>query len=104
MDRFKLIDWEDVRLGDPAEDIAYSLSENVIGGELRAAFWRGYGDHTSLDLAAMQHRVELWWPLVILASGLWWLERYCKPVAEDQLPRDFFRSGVEERLRWHAAT
>ncbi len=101
VDRFKLIDWEDVRLGDPAEDIAYSFSENMIGDELRAAFWRGYGDHTSLDLGALQHRAELWRPLVIFSSGLWWLERYCRPLAEDQLPRKFFLDGAEERLRWH---
>ena len=38
----QLVDWEDVRLGDPAEEVAFVFTENQLPEAGRARFWEGY--------------------------------------------------------------
>ncbi len=37
-----LIDWEDTRVGDPAEEVAYFFTETQCDTQRRQAFWHGY--------------------------------------------------------------
>lgn len=72
-----LIDWEYARLGDPADEIAYTFDQNDLNTAQREAFWRGYRGDASGDraLADIVDRVSWWEPLTLLGSTLWWVQR-----------------------------
>ena len=75
-----LIDWEYARLGDPADEIAYLIDQNVLDAEPRDAFWRGYRAPVSRagSLADIMERTTWWAPLTLLGSTLWWVERFVR--------------------------
>jgi aminoglycoside phosphotransferase (APT) family kinase protein len=66
-----LIDWEYARLGDAADEIAYTFSQNGLSVAQRDAFWNGYGATTGIV-----ERVASWEPVTLLGSALWWIERW----------------------------
>jgi aminoglycoside phosphotransferase (APT) family kinase protein len=80
-----LIDWEYARVGDPADDIAYTFDQNDLTEDQRAAFWRGYrqgiGDRTRV--APIAERVTWWEPVTLLGSTLWWVERWVRRIEAD---------------------
>jgi aminoglycoside phosphotransferase (APT) family kinase protein len=71
-----LIDWEDWRIGDPAEEIAYIFTENDLSHEQQQAFWDGYHDVNGAEVSAIARRVPVWAPVTLIGSIAWWLERY----------------------------
>ncbi|WP_016698317.1 phosphotransferase family protein [Actinoalloteichus spitiensis] len=86
-----LVDWEDVRVGDPAEDVAYLFGESSVAPAARSAFWRGYASRSSREVVeAVRARAGVWEPVVLLASAVWWWDRYTRLV-EGALSRS---SGV----------
>jgi aminoglycoside phosphotransferase (APT) family kinase protein len=72
----KLIDWEDWRIGDPAEEIAYIFTENDLSHEQQQAFWDGYRKMNGAEVSAIMTRVSVWAPVTLIGSIAWWLERY----------------------------
>ncbi|RIK46721.1 MAG: hypothetical protein DCC58_02265 [Chloroflexi bacterium] len=68
----RLIDWEYVRTGDPAEDLAYLTTEQVLDTTSWNDLARGYisagGDLRTLE------RVPRYRPLVALDAALWWAD------------------------------
>lgn len=80
-----LIDWEYARLGDPADEIAYTFSQNGLDPTQRDAFWNGYrhsiGPH--FPLADLVDRVRWWEPVTLLGSALWWIERWSRRADAD---------------------
>lgn len=80
-----LIDWEYVRVGDPADEIAYLFDQNGLSEHQREAFWRGYGDCTAgrAALRDVMDRVDWWEPLTLLGSTLWWVERWVRRTEAD---------------------
>lgn len=95
---FTLIDWEDVRIGDPAQEIAYFFAENQIEYELRKIFWTSYAATSERDVDALMARTNTWSNPAILDSTLWWLNRYFEPPVGESLSPRFFLEGLEERL------
>jgi aminoglycoside phosphotransferase (APT) family kinase protein len=105
-----LIDWEYSRLGDPADEIAYSLDQNGLTPAQRTAFWRGYrqGFTGSQDLfCRVVERVNWWEPLTLLGSALWWVERWVRRAeadvaarADPEVPREagYYADNVSHRL------
>lgn len=71
-----LIDWEDWRIGDPAEEIAYIFTENDLSHDQQQAFWDGYHDVNGAEVPAIAGRVSVWAPVTLIGSIAWWLERY----------------------------
>ena len=104
----RLVDWEDVRLGDAAEEVAYVLTENALSEDRRAAFWSGYADVRGRGAEAVAARVATWEPIVLFGSAMWWLDRYARKLnalrsgALDSLvPRalSHYRAEALQRLR-----
>lgn len=104
-----LIDWEYARLGDPADEIAYTFDQNGLTIAQREAFWRGYHDGASGDrrLADIVDRVSWWEPLTLLGSTLWWVQRWVRRSDADgagtidpEVPRelDYYLDHVLRRL------
>jgi aminoglycoside phosphotransferase (APT) family kinase protein len=62
-----LVDWEDARPGDPAEELAYLAEMDALPGPALALVLEGY------DVAGMAERIVAWRPLVALSAGLWYL-------------------------------
>ncbi len=62
-----LVDWEDSRIGDPAEELAYLAEMDALPPRALAAVLEGYGE------PGMGERVAAWRPLVALSAGLWYL-------------------------------
>jgi aminoglycoside phosphotransferase (APT) family kinase protein len=97
-----LIDWEYARLGDPADEIAYTFVQNALDASRRESFLRGYrvvvGDGPSAETEA---RVATWEPLTLLGSALWWVERHVRRVAADRAKADdpSTRRSAEHYLR-----
>lgn len=105
----KLIDWEYARVGDPADEIAYTFDQNGLNPIQRDAFWRGYrrelADQAWLDRAAK--RVIWWEALTLLGSTLWWVERWVRRIEADTaktadlvVPRElgYYRDRAVSRL------
>jgi Ser/Thr protein kinase RdoA (MazF antagonist) len=71
-DALALIDWEFARDGDPAEDIAYLVSEQNLPPDQVAELAEGYvgadGDPWAFA------RLPAWLPLVALDAALWWAD------------------------------
>lgn len=77
-----LIDWEYTRLGDPADEMAYTFDQNALTPSQRRAFWDGYrkGTDGSSSLTHIIERVDWWEPVTLLGSALWWVERWVRRV------------------------
>jgi len=75
-----LIDWEYTRLGDPADEIAYTFDQNALTPSQRRAFWRGYqqGANSGTRLPRLIERTGWWEPVTLLGSALWWVERWVR--------------------------
>jgi Ser/Thr protein kinase RdoA (MazF antagonist) len=104
-----LIDWEYARLGDPADEIAYTSDQNGLTPAQREAFWRGYrqGARADARLAEIADRVSWWEPLTLLGSTLWWVQRWVRGSDADaagthdpEVPRelDYYLDHVRHRL------
>ena len=104
-----LIDWEDVRIGDPAEEIAYAFTENRLKPEQRDAFWQGYLSHASGDMDSLKARVEVWQPATSFGSAMWRLDRYVRRLTAEaggpddgSVPRglDYYLTNALRRLEY----
>jgi hypothetical protein len=75
-----LIDWEYTRLGDPADELAYTFDQNALAPSQRRAFWDGYqqGMDSRSQLTHIIERVGWWEPVTLLGSALWWVERWVR--------------------------
>lgn len=104
-----LIDWEYARRGDPADEIAYTFSQNGLIAAQRDAFWRGYGAGFGAEqpVELVIDRVRWWEPVTLLGSALWWVERWVRRVEADaaggvdpSAPREvsYYLDNVLERL------
>ena len=72
----RFIDWEDTRIGDPAEELAYIVSEAELNDLQQEHLWRGYSaTRPDADLDGVRLRMEGWGPIVAIASIRWWLDR-----------------------------
>jgi Ser/Thr protein kinase RdoA (MazF antagonist) len=80
-----LIDWEYARVGDPADELAYTFDQNGLTTGQRASFWRGYraGVPSPERLAHIADRVSWWEPVTLLGSTLWWTERWVRRIDAD---------------------
>lgn len=80
-----LIDWEYTRLGDPADEMAYTFDQNALTPSQRRAFWDGYqqGMDSRSRLAHIIERVNWWEPVTLLGSALWWVERWVRRTELD---------------------
>ena len=78
-----LIDWEYVRWGDPADEIAYLCDQNVLPEPQRTAFWRGYAAASDRPPGRVRDRTTWWEPLTLLGSTLWWVERWVRRTEAD---------------------
>lgn len=80
-----LIDWEYTRLGDPADEMAYTLDQNALTPAQRRAFWDGYrqGMGSRSRPAHIMERVNWWEPVTLLGSTLWWVERWVRRTELD---------------------
>jgi aminoglycoside phosphotransferase (APT) family kinase protein len=81
-----LIDWEYTRLGDPADELAYTFDQNALTPSQRRAFWEGYqhgADGPSPQSAHVVERTAWWEPVTLLGSALWWVERWVRRTELD---------------------
>lgn len=107
--KVRLLDWEDVRVGDAAEEVAYILAENALSDEGRLALWSGYIDARGDSSDAVAARVAAWEPIVLFGSAMWWLDRYARKlnarrsggVSSVMVPRALahYRAQALQRLR-----
>ena len=104
-----MIDWEYARLGDPADEIAYTFDQNGLTTAHREAFWRGYQLGVSSDhrLSDIIDRVSWWEPLTLLGSTLWWVQRWVRRsdahvagTLDPEAPRelDYYFGHIVRRL------
>ena len=71
----RFIDWEDTRIGDPAEELAYIVSEADLSDFRKEHLWRGYSaTRPNADLDGVRLRMAYWGPIVAMASIRWWLD------------------------------
>lgn len=75
-----LIDWEYTRLGDPADEIAYTFDQNTLTESQQRAFWAGYRQTIDgrLQVDNIMSRANWWLPVTLLGSALWWAERWVR--------------------------
>lgn len=80
-----LIDWEYTRLGDPADELAYTFDQNALTPSQCRAFWDGYrhGMDGGSRPAHIIERVAWWEPVTLLGSALWWVERWVRRTELD---------------------
>jgi Phosphotransferase enzyme family len=104
-----LIDWEYTRLGDPADEMAYTFDQNALTSSQRRAFWNGYrqGMDGRSRLAPIIERVDWWEPVTLLGSALWWVERWVRRTeldtegkADPGVPREpgYYFGHVKSRI------
>jgi aminoglycoside phosphotransferase (APT) family kinase protein len=104
-----LIDWEYTRLGDPADEMAYTFDQNTLTPSQRRAFWDGYqqGIDSRSRLTHIIERVDWWEPVTLLGSALWWAERWVRRTeldtvgkADPEVPRkpDYYFDHVISRI------
>jgi len=62
-----LVDWEDARMGDPAEELAYLAEMDALSDRAVGRVLEGY------DVPGMPDRVAAWRSVVALSAGLWFL-------------------------------
>ncbi len=96
-----LIDWEYCRLGDPADEIAYTFDQNALTASQREAFWAGYADGLGdpSRLAHVSERVGWWEPVTLLGSTLWWVQRWVRRSELESLGHD--DAGVPRELAYY---
>ena len=106
--KVRLLDWEDVRLGDAAEEVAYIFTENTLSKSGRVAFWNGYSDARGVGADSVARRVTVWEPIVLFGSAMWWLDRYARKLnalrssmPNSLVPRalSYYRAQALQRLR-----
>lgn len=75
-----LIDWEYTRLGDSADEIAYTFDQNTLTESQQGAFWAGYRRAVDgrLHVYDIMSRADWWLPVTLLGSALWWAERWVR--------------------------
>lgn len=81
-----LIDWEYARVGDPADEIAYTVDQNALTSAQRKAFWDGYArgmDGGGSRVGHIAERAAWWEPVTLLGSTLWWVERWVRRTESD---------------------
>jgi aminoglycoside phosphotransferase (APT) family kinase protein len=80
-----LIDWEYARIGDPADEIAYSFAQHGWTAEERTAFWRGYRDGRAgvRSVEDAIARVSWWEPVTTLGSTFFWVQRWARHAIAD---------------------
>jgi aminoglycoside phosphotransferase (APT) family kinase protein len=80
-----LIDWEYTRLGDPADEMAYTFDQNALTPSQREAFWDGYQQNidSRSRVDHIMERVGWWEPVTLLGSALWWVERWVRRAEAD---------------------
>lgn len=80
-----LIDWEYARLGDVADELAYTFDQNLLTGPQRDAFWEGYRRAAPADarLDRIAERIHWWEPMTLVGSALWWVERWVRRTELD---------------------
>ena len=104
-----LIDWEYTRLGDPADEMAYTFDQNALTPSQRRAYWDGYqqGIDSRSRLTHIIERVDWWEPVTLLGSALWWAERLVRrtkldtdgtPDPEVQREPDYYFDHVISRI------
>jgi len=102
-----LIDWEDTRLAEPAEEIAYTFTESKLDTSQRNTFWEGYSSQAEKDLGALKARVAVWEPVTAFGSAIWWLDRYARSLRveaggldDGSAPksREYYLNNALERL------
>ena len=68
----RFIDWEDTRIGDPAEELAYIVSEADLSDFQQGHLWRGYSaTRPDADLDGIRLRMTRWGPIVAISSIRW---------------------------------
>ncbi len=95
-------------MGDPAEELAYIVTENCLDDIRRQAFLSAYcGMRETSPL--FRARVSLWEPLTALFSAMWWVERATRRMSFDGGKPDdgsapktvhYYLERAEQRLRW----
>lgn len=107
-----LIDWEYTRLGDPADELAYTFDQNALTPSQRRAFFDGYQQSTDnrsrlTHLTHIIDRASWWEPVTLLGSTLWWVERWVRRTERDtegradpEVPRepDYYFDHVMRRI------
>ena len=104
-----LTDWEYTRLGDPADEIAYTFDQNALTPSQREAFWDGYwhGTGTRPQLTRMMERARWWEPVTLLGAALWWAEPWVRRTqpgtegtADPGVPRepDYYYGHLTSRI------
>lgn len=87
----RLIDWEDARAGDPAEELAYLGEMDALPDRALGHVLAGYG------APAMAERVGAWRALVALSAGLWFLAEGRPGPARTLLAQARERSSAPRR-------
>lgn len=104
-----LIDWEYTRIGDAADEIAYTFDQGGLGAEQRDAFWRGYWESAGRPSPPpyVVDRVAWWEAVTLLGSTLWWTERWVRCAEAETAGQvdlaaakgvPYYRQHVLERL------
>lgn len=81
-----LIDWEYGRIGDPADEIAYTFAQCEASTQQREAFWLGYEAAAGLmqsTLALTMRRISWWEPLTLLGSAMYWNGHWTRRAGAD---------------------
>lgn len=76
------IDWENARVSDPAEEVAYLFAENAVDDQTRRAIREGY-ETAAGGSGRFWDRVAYYLPLAALGSAAWWLDRYGRRLAAE---------------------
>ena len=94
------IDWEDARLGDPAEEVAYVLTENRLDARRGDAFLEGYAGALRRPVEPVLRRVAAWRSPTAVASAGWWLDRLLRMRSDDDATNLRYVRMADERLRF----
>ena len=106
----RFIDWEDARIGDPAQELAYIVGEADLNDSQQDQLWCGYAaSRPDADLDGIRLRMAVWGPIVATASIRWWLDRVVRirqgeeNAAMAGRPLSFHTAELDARLeRFHA--
>lgn len=90
-----LLDWEYARQGDPAEELAYLLTEQELSEERWPILADAYV--ASGGLPAVWERVPAYLPLVTLDSALWWAD-YLLAHEQEPLASIEFLARIEKAV------
>ncbi len=90
-----LIDWEYSRIGDPAEELAYLITEQPVDQSRINALKEHYGDEGGAIGA--WSRVPLYAAFTALDSALWWADY---GVAQQVEARNEIRQRVDTAQHW----